>query len=88
MMVDGHSKDILIDKEGAVVEIEEQLAFESLPAAVKEGLRSKAGQGKILKVEGLTKHEKLVAYEAKVSTNGRLKEIQVRPDGRAIDHEE
>jgi len=62
MMVDGHGKDILIDTDGAVVEIEEQLAFESLPTAVKKGLRSKAAEGKILKVESLTKHDKLVAY--------------------------
>jgi hypothetical protein len=50
--------------DGAVVEIEEQVAFDSLPAAVKEGLRAKAGTGKLLKVESLTKRGKLVAYEA------------------------
>ena len=88
MIFDGHSKDILMGADGVVVEVEEQLAFESLPTAVKEGLRTKAGQGKILKVESLTKRDKLVAYEAKVLTNGRKKEIQVGPDGQALDHEE
>src|SRR5215467_6035672 len=34
MMVGSHSKDVLIDKTGAVVEIEEQVPFDSLPAAV------------------------------------------------------
>ena len=88
MMVSGHSKDVLIDKDGVIVEVEEQVAFDSLPDTVKEGLQSKAGQGKIVKVESLTKHDKLVAYEAKVQTAGRKKEVQVGPDGKPLDHEE
>ena len=88
MTVNGHSKDISIDATGAVVEIEEQVAFDSLPALVKAGLQSKAGQGKILKVESITKHDKLVAYEAKVQTAGKKSEIQVGPDGNQLDHEE
>jgi len=86
--VNGHSKDITIDANGAVAEIEEQVAFDSLPAAVKAGLQAKAGDGKIVKVESLTKHDKLVAYEAKVQTARKKKEIQVGPDGRPLDHEE
>ena len=86
--MNGHSKDITIDASGAVAEIEEQVSFDSLPAAVKAGLQAKAGDGKIVKVESLTKHDKLVAYEAKVQTAGKKKEIQVGPDGKPLDHEE
>lgn len=88
MTVNGHSKDVLIDPTGAVVEVEEQVAFDSLSAAVKVGLQASAGKGKILKVESLTKHDKLVAYEAKVQTDGKKSEIQVGPDGKPLDHEE
>ncbi len=88
MMVSGHSKDVLIDNTGAIVEVEEQVAFDSLPANVRRGLQSKAGSGKILKIESLTKHGKLVAYEVIVEANGKMKEIQVGPDGKALDHEE
>ena len=88
MTVSGHSKDVLIDVNGVVVEVEEQVAFDSLPSAVKEGLQAKAGAGKILKVESLTKHDKLVAYEAKVQTDGKKTEIQVGPDGKPLAHEE
>jgi uncharacterized membrane protein YkoI len=88
MMVGGHSKDVLIDANGSVVEVEEQVAFDTLPSSVKEGLQAKAGTGKILKVESLTKHDKLVAYEAKVQADGKKKEIQVGPDGKPLDHEE
>ena len=88
LIISGHTKDVLIDKNGAVVEVEEQVAFDSLPPDVKSGLQGKAGSGKITKVESLTKHGKLVAYEAKVQANGKRKEIQVGPDGKALDHEE
>ena len=88
MVVSGHSKDVLIDKDGDIVEVEEQVAFDSLPATIREGLQSKAGQGKIVKVESLTKHDKLVAYEAKVQADGKKKEVQVGPDGKPLDHEE
>jgi len=87
MTLDGHSKDILIGTNGALIEIEEQVAIDSLPAAVKQGLQTEAGSGKILKVESLTKHDKLVAYEAKVQTAGKKKEIQVDPDGKPLVHE-
>lgn len=88
MTVKGHSKDVTIDPSGAVVEVEEQVSLDSLPAAVKDGLQAKAGKGKIVKVESLTKHDKLVAYEAKVQTDGKKSEIQVGPDGKPLDREE
>lgn len=88
MTVSGHSKDVLMDKDGAIVKVEEEVALDSLPAEVKDGLQQKAGSGKIMKVESLTKRDKLVAYEAVVRANGKKKEIQVGPDGKPLDHEE
>jgi uncharacterized membrane protein YkoI len=88
LMVNGHSKDILMDADGAVVEVEEQVATESLSPTVRAGLRAQAGNGKLVKVETLTKKGKLVAYEAQVLTNGKKSEVQVDPDGRPLDHEE
>lgn len=88
MIVNGHTKDVLIDASGAVVEVEEQVALDALPADVKAGLTAKAGGGKITKLETMTRKGKLVAYEAKVITNGKLSEIQVGPDGKPLDHEE
>jgi hypothetical protein len=73
--VDGHSRDITIDANGSLVEVEEQVALDSLPAAVKVGLQAKAGEGKIVKVESLAQHEKIVAYEANVQTAGGKSEI-------------
>ena len=88
LTVNGHSKDISMATDGSIVEVEEQVAMDSLSAAVKAGLQAKAGKGKILKVESLTKKDKLVAYEAQIDTNGKKSEVQVGPDGKPLDHEE
>jgi len=88
LITQGHSRDVSIDTNGNVVEIEEEVPFASLPDGVKRGLEAKAGKGKIGKVESLTKHGELVAYEAKVTTGTRKSEIQVGPDGKPLAHEE
>jgi hypothetical protein len=88
MTVNGHSKNVSMTVDGSVVEVEEQVRLDSLPPEVKAGLQLKAGKGKILKVESLTKKAKIVAYEATVETGGKKTEIQVRPDGKPLGHEE
>jgi hypothetical protein len=88
MVVDNHSKDVLVEKSGAIVEVEEQVAMDSLPAAVRKGLQARAGKGKLVKVESITKHDKLVAYEAQVMTGGARSEVQVGADGKPLAHEE
>jgi len=88
LMVDGHSKDIAMDASGAILEVEEQVTIEALPAAIKAGLQSKAGQGRLVKVESIVKRDKLVAYEAQIMKNGKRSEVQVGPDGKALDHDE
>jgi len=65
LVVNGHSKDVLIDVSGAVVEVEEEMALDSLSADVKAGLQAKAGKGKILKVESLTKKGKTGGVRSK-----------------------
>jgi hypothetical protein len=89
LTVNGHSKDLLMDAGGVIVEVEEQIALDSLPPTVREGLQAQAGKdGKLLKVESLTKHNNLVAYEAKVIREGKKSEVQAGPDGRPLNHEE
>jgi hypothetical protein len=88
LTVNGHSKDILIDKDGNVVEIEEEVSLGSLPAAVQDALKSRAGSGRIQVIESLTKSGNLVAYEAQVKHGKRRSEIQVGPNGEQLKHPE
>jgi uncharacterized membrane protein YkoI len=88
LRVNGHSKDILMDTDGGVVEVEEDVAIDSLPTSVQVRLQTLSGKGQILKVESLTKRGNLVAYEAQVLTDGRKSEIKVNADGTPLDHED
>ena len=88
LTVNGHGKDISMDTKGNILEVEEEIALSTLPAAVKDGLTKAAGKGTISKVETLTKQGKLVAYEAVVKTGTKNSEIQVGPDGKKLAHPE
>ena len=88
LTVRGHNKDVSIAADGSVLEIEETVALDSLPAPVRDGLRQLAGSGRITRVESLTKHGAIVAYEAQVRTGAKRSEIQVGPDGRPLAHPE
>jgi hypothetical protein len=88
LLVNGRTKDVSMDESGRVIEIEEEVAFDSLPEAVKQALQTKAGKGKLGKVESLTKKGKLVAYEARVTNGTKKSEVQVGPDGKPLAREE
>ena len=87
-MVNGHTKDISIAKDGTLLEVEEEVSLDSLPTAVKSALMAKAPGAKITKVESLTKKDKLVAYEAATLKGAKKGEIQVGPNGEKLTHEE
>ena len=86
LVVNGHTKDILIDRSGTIVEVEEQVTLDSLPATVQDALRKMAGTGTITVIESLTKNDQLVAYEAQVKHGKRRSEIQVGPNGETLKH--
>ena len=88
LAVNGHGKDVSMDKDGKIVEVEEEVAMDSLPTEVKAGLSRAAGSGTITKVESLTKGNKLVAYEASVKNGPKQSEVQVGPNGNKLAHEE
>jgi len=86
--VNGHTRDVLFAADGSIVEIEEEVAFSSLPANVQTALTKKAAGAKINRVESLTKNGKLVAYEAAITQGKTNREIQVGPSGQNLTKEE
>lgn len=88
MMAAGRSRDVTIAADGTLLEVEQQLDLDSLPAPVLAALQKKAGAGQITRVESLTKGGTLVAYEAVILSAGKRSEVQVGPDGTALTHEE
>lgn len=88
LSVNGHSKEIIVDPRGNILEIEEEVTLEALPGPVRQGLEHAAGKKKILKVGSLTKHGALVAYKAQVLEGEKHSEIQLGPDGKPLAHKE
>lgn len=88
MVVNGHTKDVSIARDGKLLEVEEEVAMNSLPDAVQKALTAKAAGAKITKVESLTKKGKLVAYEAATLKGAKHGEIQVGPNGEKLTKEE
>ena len=90
MIVAGHTKDIQIAEDGAMNEIEEEVALSSLPASVQAALyaKTKVSGARITKVESLTKNGKLVAYEAATISGSKRGEVQVAPTDKKLAHEE
>lgn len=82
-LVNGKTRDILLDEAGGVVEVEQQVAISNVPAPAVEGLKKQAAGANITHVESVTKGDN-VTYEAVILKNGKKKEIAVRSDGSAI----
>lgn len=79
--VNGKSRDLLLDKSGNVVEVEQEVDLDSIPAPAKAAIEKKAAGGKIEKVETLTKGS-AVSYEAAIKTKaGKTIEVGVNADG-------
>jgi uncharacterized membrane protein YkoI len=84
LRVNGHNRDVLIDPNGAVVEVEEQVTLASLPAAVRTAIDQNAAGGRVVLVESLTKSGSLMWYEAHVKKGGKSREIKINPEGQLV----
>jgi len=82
--VDGHIRDVIINANGAIVLVEEEVAWEQLPEAVRAAIEKGAEGGKILHVESLTRNNAIESYEGHVRKGWRKLEIRVDPEGNPI----
>jgi ribonucleotide reductase alpha subunit len=76
----GHTRDLLFEANGTLAEVEEEVALDTLPAAVKTAL---AAHGTLVKVESVTKGTTVV-YEGVVEKTGKRSEVKVTPEGLAV----
>jgi uncharacterized membrane protein YkoI len=85
--VQGRSRNIAIDSAGKVIEIEEQVALDTLPAAARTRIEQQAGKGKVLSIEMVTATGKPAVYEATLEVAGKRAEIRVAADGSILPKE-
>jgi hypothetical protein len=78
----GHGRDVIIDRNGAVVAVEDEVALDDVPGPVKAAIVKRAGGGTIRKVEATTRGNVVVEYEAHLRTaGGKAIEVRLDPDG-------
>jgi CRISPR/Cas system CSM-associated protein Csm3 (group 7 of RAMP superfamily) len=79
--VNGRSRDLMIDSAGTILSVEDEVALDSVPEPARKAIQQKAGAGKIIKVETVTKGSE-VSYEAAyTSKSGKKAEYGVNADG-------
>ena len=79
--VNGRSRDLMIDSAGTILSVEDEIALDSVPEPARKAIQQKAGAGKIIKVETVTKGSE-VSYEAAyTSKSGKKAEYGVNADG-------
>ena len=86
MTVNGHGKDVSMDASGTVIEVEEEVALGSIPAAARAAIEKAAAGGKIAKVEKVTRGER-IAYEAALRKDGKRSEVRVGAEGQTLPEE-
>ena len=87
LTVNGHSKDMIIDPNGAILEVEEGITLDSLAPEVRAEVEKTIGQAKLLRLESVTKGGVLTGYEATVSKAGRKSGVEMGPDGKLLPKE-
>jgi hypothetical protein len=80
-MLNGKHRDFNVDIKGSVVVVEEETAFESIPAAAKVAITKKVADGKLGMVETVLKGGEST-YEATYTTKaGKKHAVIVKADG-------
>ena len=78
--LNGRTRDFLLDATGRLIELEDEMEMDAIPAAVKTALET---QGKIVKVESVIRG-KVVTYEGTVEKDGKKSEVAVDANGKKV----
>ena len=81
LTVGGHHKDMLIGRNGEIVEIEEQVDLATLPPTVQDAIKKIAGTGTIELVEAVTKNGNLTGYEGRIKRGNKTSGFSIGPNG-------
>jgi hypothetical protein len=81
LVVDGKARGVLINPEGVVVAVQDEVSWELLDPGVQAGLKSQAGDGKVSTVYSVSKDGQVTRYIAIVEKGGQKTKVQVGPDG-------
>ena len=84
LVVDGHARGVLINPEGVVVAVQDEVPWEKLDPGVQSGIQSQAGDGKVTRVVSIARDGKVSRYVAMVEKGDQKTRVQVGPDGAPL----
>jgi uncharacterized membrane protein YkoI len=80
-IVDGKSRDLLVDPSGKVIEVEQEIGLDAAPAPVQAALKQHA---KVLKLESVTR-DGVTTYEASVQAKtGKKSSVALDAQGKPV----
>ncbi|MEO8026086.1 MAG: hypothetical protein ABI823_06415, partial [Bryobacteraceae bacterium] len=82
-VVDGKTRDLMLDTNGSVVSVEQEVALESVPVAARASIEKHAAGKRIQKVERVTKGQ-VVTYEALIVRGLKKTEVTVDASGSIV----
>jgi threonine dehydrogenase-like Zn-dependent dehydrogenase len=81
---DGKSRDFVLDASGSVIEVEQEVAGGSVPAAVSDAIARAAQGGRVGKIESVTRGGAIASYETTITRNGQRREVAFSPLGNSV----
>ena len=79
LVVDGRARVITIAPDGTVSSVQNEIAWESVPADIQTTLTKAAGKGKLSDFSSVSTDGKIVSYNATLDTKGNKDRISVKP---------
>ena len=83
-ILNGKHRDFNLDSQGKLVSVEEEVALDSIPAAVRAAIQKKVAGGKLERVEAITAGSKVTWEASFANPKGKKQEFQVAADGSAV----
>ncbi|MET0620305.1 MAG: hypothetical protein ABW056_08490, partial [Thermoanaerobaculia bacterium] len=81
LVIDGHARGVLINPEGVVVAVQDEVPWNKLEPNIQSGLQGQAGDGKIATVFAISRDGKVNRYIAIVDKGGQKTKVEVGADG-------
>ena len=79
LVAEGLARGIVMDAQGNVLSIEQELAWSDLPADIQKTFEDASRKGQLGEVSTITEDGALVAYEAYLVVNGERARVRVTP---------
>ena len=83
LVVDSHARVVTIASDGTVKSVENEIAWDAVPADIQTTFTKASGKGKLGDFRSVSTDGKIVSYNAMLETNGNRDRISVRPHAAA-----